>query len=83
MKIAAVILNLDLTMDLTMDLNEVHLLDLTLVIINRRSAAVKICRKFHESNFENVRDLYFDTLLNRSNFHQSRRNKLINGQRVW
>ena len=54
MKIAAVILNLDLTMDLTMDLNEVHLLDLTLVIINRRSAAVKICRKFHESNFENI-----------------------------
>ena len=41
MKIAAVILNLDLTMDLTMDLNEVHLLDLTLVIINRRLAAVK------------------------------------------
>ena len=30
MKIATVILNLDLTMDLTMDLNEVHLLDLTL-----------------------------------------------------
>ena len=25
-----------------------------LVIINRRLAAVKICRKFHESNFENV-----------------------------
>ena len=54
-----------------------------LVIINRRSAAVKICRKFHESNFENVRDLYFDTLLNRSNFHQSeRRNSLANRQRV-
>ena len=53
MKIAVVILNLDLTMDLS----EVHLLDLTLVIINRRLAAVKIGRKFHESNFENVRDL--------------------------
>ena len=25
-----------------------------LVIINRRLAAVKICRKFHESNFENI-----------------------------
>ena len=45
MKIAAVIPNLDLTMDLTMDLNEVHLLDLTLVIINRRLAAVEIYRK--------------------------------------
>ena len=41
MKIAVVILNLDLTMDLTMDLSEVHLLDLTLVIINRRLAAIK------------------------------------------
>ena len=50
MKIAAVILNLDLTMDLTMDLN----FEPPLVAINRRLAAVKICRKFHELNFENV-----------------------------